>query len=164
MLTVTVTILATSTDIPDDVLTGCFSRTSLRQSAPSLQFPNYNKQGFVTRGRGNSVSTLARPRDGRPGFESWQRWKLFSFAIASRPILEPTQPPYQWVPGALSSVVKTSGREVDHTPPSSAEFKNAWSYTRVYLKVSGLAAWTEDCKRYSLLPLGAVVSLFYELV
>jgi len=31
-------------------------------------------------------------------------------------------------------------------------------------KVSGLAAWSENCKWYSSLPLGAVVSLFYESV
>jgi hypothetical protein len=36
--------------------------------------------------------------------------------------------------------------------------------TRVYPKVSGLAAWSENCKRYSSLPLGAVVSLFCESV
>jgi hypothetical protein len=38
------------------------------------------------------------------------------------------------------------------------------SFTRVYPKVSGLAAWGENCKRYSSLPLGAVVSLFFESV
>jgi lipopolysaccharide export LptBFGC system permease protein LptF len=30
----------------------------------------------------------------------------------------------------------------------------------VYPKVSGLAAWSENCKWYISLPLGAVVSLF----
>jgi hypothetical protein len=40
-----------------------------------------------------------------------------------------TQPPIQWVPGALSLGVKRSGREADHSPPSSTEVKNAWSYT-----------------------------------
>jgi hypothetical protein len=40
-----------------------------------------------------------------------------------------TQPPIQWVPGALSLGVKRPGREADHSPPSSAEVKNAWSYT-----------------------------------
>jgi hypothetical protein len=43
--------------------------------------------------------------------------------------LGPTQPPIQWVPGALSLGVKRPGREADHSPPSSAEVKNAWSYT-----------------------------------
>jgi hypothetical protein len=36
--------------------------------------------------------------------------------------------------------------------------------TSVYPKVSGLAAWSENCKWYSFLPLGAVVSLFCESV
>jgi hypothetical protein len=35
-------------------------------------------------------------------------------------------------------------------------------YMRVYSKVSGLAAWSENCKWYSSLPRGAVVSLFCE--
>jgi hypothetical protein len=37
-------------------------------------------------------------------------------------------------------------------------------HTRVYPKVSGLAAWSENCKWYSSLPLSAVVSLYYESV
>jgi hypothetical protein len=41
----------------------------------------------------------------------------------------PTQPPIQWVPGTLFLGVKRPDREVDHSPPSSAEVKNAWSYT-----------------------------------
>jgi hypothetical protein len=36
--------------------------------------------------------------------------------------------------------------------------------TRAYPKVSGLAAWSENCKWYSSLILGAVVSLFCESV
>jgi hypothetical protein len=35
---------------------------------------------------------------------------------------------------------------------------------RVYPKVSGLAAWSENCKWYSSLPLGAIVLLFCESV
>jgi len=38
------------------------------------------------------------------------------------------------------------------------------NYTRVYQKVSGLAAWSENCKWCSSLQVGAVVSLFCELV
>jgi len=37
-------------------------------------------------------------------------------------------------------------------------------HTRVYPKVAGVAAWCENCKWYSSLPLGAVVSLFCESV
>jgi hypothetical protein len=51
------------------------------------------------------------------------------FTTASRPTLGPTQPPIQWVLGALSSGVQRPGREADHSLPSSAEVKNAWSYT-----------------------------------
>jgi hypothetical protein len=35
--------------------------------------------------------------------------------------------------GVLSLGVKWPGREVDHSPPSSAEVKNAWSYTSTLL-------------------------------
>jgi hypothetical protein len=51
------------------------------------------------------------------------------FITASRRALGPTQPPIQWVPGSLSLVVKRPGREADHSPPSSAEVNNVWSYT-----------------------------------
>jgi hypothetical protein len=53
------------------------------------------------------------------------RWglEIFLFSTASRTALGPTQPPIQWVPGALSLGVKRLGREADHSPPSSAEVK-----------------------------------------
>ena len=41
----------------------------------------------------------------------------------------PTQPPMQWVQGALSSGVKWAGYEVDSAPPSSAQIKNELSHT-----------------------------------
>jgi hypothetical protein len=54
-------------------------------------------------------------------FESRQGLGIFFSTITSRPALGPTQPPIQWVPGALSLEVKRQGREADHSPPSSAE-------------------------------------------
>jgi hypothetical protein len=53
----------------------------------------------------------------------------FLLATTSRPALWPTQPPIQWVPRTLSPEVKRPGREAYHSPPSSAEVKNARSYT-----------------------------------
>jgi hypothetical protein len=47
----------------------------------------------------------------------------------SRPALGPTKLPIQWVPGDLSLREKWPGYEADHSPPSSAKVKNAWSYT-----------------------------------
>jgi hypothetical protein len=63
------------------------------------------------------------------GFDSRRGLRIFLFTTASRTALEPTQPPIQWVPGTLSLGIKRPGREADHSPPSSAEVKNAWSYT-----------------------------------
>ena len=37
----------------------------------------------------------------------------------SRPVLGPTQPPVQWVPGLSRGKVRP-GRSTDHSPPSSA--------------------------------------------
>jgi hypothetical protein len=48
---------------------------------------------------------------------------LFLFTTASRTTLGPTQPPIQWIPGALSLGVMRPGREADHSPSSYAELK-----------------------------------------
>jgi hypothetical protein len=55
--------------------------------------------------------------------------EILLFTTASRPALGPTQPPIQWVPGFLSLGIKRPGSEADHSSPSSALIKNAWSYT-----------------------------------
>jgi predicted membrane channel-forming protein YqfA (hemolysin III family) len=54
---------------------------------------------------------------------------IFIFTTTSRTALGPMQPPIQWVPGTLSLGVKQLGHEADHSLPSSAKVKNAWSYT-----------------------------------
>jgi hypothetical protein len=51
------------------------------------------------------------------------------FTTTSRTALGPTQPPVQWVLGALSLGVKRPERGADHSPQSGAEAKNAWNYT-----------------------------------
>jgi hypothetical protein len=49
---------------------------------------------------------------------------IFLFATASKPALRPTHPPIHYVPEAISPEIKAH-----HSPPSSTEVKNAWSYT-----------------------------------
>jgi hypothetical protein len=64
-------------------------------------------------------------------FRSQQGLGIFLFATTSRPVLGPSQPPIQWVPGTLFLGLKQSRHEADHSPPPSAEIKNAWSYTSI---------------------------------
>jgi hypothetical protein len=97
-------------------------------SVEKMHRDNFTYYLFITN-RDSSVSIATRLRTGRPGFDSRQRLAIFLLTTASRPVLEPTQPPIQWVPWALSLGVKRLGREADNLPPSSAEVKNAWSYT-----------------------------------
>jgi hypothetical protein len=59
-------------------------------------------------------------------FDSRRGLGIFLFATASRPALDTTQP---MAKAAFFPGVKRPGREADHSPPSSAEVKNAWSYT-----------------------------------
>jgi hypothetical protein len=62
------------------------------------------------------------------GFDSRRELGIFLFTTVSRTALGSTQPPIQWVAGTLSLGVKRPGREAGHSPPPSAEVKNAWSY------------------------------------
>jgi hypothetical protein len=63
--------------------------------------------------------------NGRTGFDPRRGHRIFPLTSVSRPVLGPTQPPVQWVPGVLSPGIKARpGREADHSPPSSAEVKN----------------------------------------
>jgi hypothetical protein len=64
----------------------------------------------------------------RPGFNSRQVLQ-YNFLFSSIRALVPTQSLIQWVLEALSPGVKRLGREADHSPPSSAEVKNAWGFT-----------------------------------
>jgi hypothetical protein len=56
---------------------------------------------------------------------------LFLFDIASILALGPTQPSIQWVPGALTPGIRRLGLEANHSPPSSPDDKNTWSYTSI---------------------------------
>jgi hypothetical protein len=58
-------------------------------------------------------------------FESLRGLRIFLFTTTSRPAVGPTEPPFQWLPAALSLGVKRPVCEADRSPPSSAEIKNA---------------------------------------
>jgi hypothetical protein len=95
---------------------------------PNLLFTAYYKVYNIytsNKSRGDSVRTVSTGRT--TGFDSrqWQRRDSFSFTTASRPVLGPTQPPIQWIRGALSPEVKRPRREAGHYSPSpSSEFMN----------------------------------------
>jgi hypothetical protein len=65
---------------------------------------------LYTRSRDSVVGTAGRQRgrSSNPG-----RVKNFLFSTSSRSALGSTQPPIQWVSGALSPGVKRPGREAD---------------------------------------------------
>jgi len=66
---------------------------------------------------------VTKLRAGRPGFDSRQGQGISLFATTSILALRPTQPPIQWVTGAISPWVKRPGREADHSSPSTVEIK-----------------------------------------
>jgi hypothetical protein len=55
--------------------------------------------------------------DDRGSFPEGSKREFLLFAATSRPALGPTQPPIQWVPGALSLGKKRPGWEAGHSPP-----------------------------------------------
>jgi hypothetical protein len=62
-------------------------------------------------------------------FDSRHGLGIFIFATASKPALEPTQPPIQWVLGISSPEVKRPGRKSNLLLPSNIEVKNKRNYT-----------------------------------
>jgi hypothetical protein len=73
------------------------------------------------------------------GFDSRRVLGIFLSTTASRTALGPTQPPVQWVPGALSMGVKRPGCESDdHLPPSSAEVRDC---VETYLHSPDAPSW-----------------------
>jgi hypothetical protein len=90
------------------------------KKSPSFRFPNQNCVRISTKKR---YWTIVVRFGGVGGFNSRQGLGIFFFSTASRPALEPIQPPIQWVLGALSPEVKRPGREADHSSPSSTEVK-----------------------------------------
>jgi hypothetical protein len=93
----------------------------------------YAKCIYLQRGkRDSSVSIETRLRAGRPGFVSSRQGQWWDFSPS------PLRQDLLWVPssllyngywGILPPGIKRLEHESDHSPPASAEVKNAWSYT-----------------------------------
>jgi hypothetical protein len=64
--------------------------------------------------------------------------RIFLFTTTSRTALGPTQPPIQWVPGALHLGVKLPRRESDRSLPSSAQVKER---LELYLHSPNTSSW-----------------------
>jgi hypothetical protein len=60
------------------------------------------------------------------------------FLSPCRSDYEATQPHIQWVPGTLSPEVERSGREADHSPPTSAEVKETCVYISIPTRLHGV--------------------------
>jgi hypothetical protein len=82
------------------------------------------------------------------GFDSRRRLGIFLFITASRTAVGSTQPPIQWVTGALSLGVKRPGREADHSPPPSAEVKE---WVELYLLSPNTPPWQPPLDRAPLI-------------
>jgi hypothetical protein len=117
---------------------------------------------YVLRFPDSSVGIATGLRAERSGFDIRQGLGIFRYRAQTGSGAHPAS--YPMDTGITYPGVKRLEREADHSPPSSAEVKKAWNCTRVYPKVSGLAAWSENCKWYSSLSLDAVVSLLCESV
>jgi hypothetical protein len=90
----------------------------------TIQVPNLVLQLSVQSQDSSVGIALGHGLDDRVlGFDSRQGLEIFLFTTASRTALESTKPRIQWASGVLSLGVKRSGREADHSPPSSAEIK-----------------------------------------
>jgi hypothetical protein len=78
---------------------------------------NYNQALRTPREPGSSVSSVWL-RTGRTRFDPRQRQRIFHLVSMSRPALEPTQPPVQWVTGVLSpGVNRGRGMTLTTNPP-----------------------------------------------
>jgi hypothetical protein len=74
------------------------------------------------------------------GFDFCQGQEILLLSIASTLAMGPTQPPIQWLPGAVSPGVNRQGREADNSRPSSVEVKNG----RAVPPLPHIPSWYRD--------------------
>jgi hypothetical protein len=72
---------------------------------------------------------------GRSEFDSRKRQEISLYSTASSPALHPTQPPVQWVPGALSLGLNWPGSEADQHTYMYCRGQGWWScnFTPLYV-------------------------------
>jgi hypothetical protein len=116
--------------------TRCVQSTSSR----SISLRSILILSYLIFSRDSSVGTaLGYGLDDRGSrVDSRRELGIFLFTTASRTALGPTQPPVQWVSGALSVGVKRPGREADHSPPYSTEVKEC---VELYLHSRNTPSW-----------------------
>jgi hypothetical protein len=108
---------------------GCgLDSTGSGQGLGTCYFKHDNKQSGSIKNR-KFINWATTNFSKKKTCDSWWGLGIFLFTTTSRTALGPTKPPIQWVPGALSLGVKQLRHEADHSPPSSAEVENVWSYT-----------------------------------
>jgi hypothetical protein len=111
---------------------------TILDTALPLKFPQTHYTSYF-HFHHNVMRRMAKPveelsyRLGDTGFKSCRRHETFLFSNTTTPPLEPTQPPIQWLPGALCLGVKQLGHETEHATPSSLKFKNQWCHTSTLL-------------------------------
>jgi hypothetical protein len=102
--------------------------TSLRASSAAYGAPTFCVTCWAWRETVKGTNTVSIPA-------GWSVVRVptgsgnFSLHHRVVPALGPTQYPIQWAPGTHFLVIMRAWREADHSPPPSAEIKNAWSYT-----------------------------------
>jgi hypothetical protein len=65
-------------------------------------------------------------------------WEFFYSSPRPDRLSSLPKPPIRWVPGAHPVGIKRRGREANHSPTSSAEVKNASSYTSTPIRLYGV--------------------------
>jgi hypothetical protein len=70
--------------------------------------------------------------------------EAFLYSTASRPALEPTQSPIQWVPGALPPGINRQWSEALYSPPSGEKVKNCGATPSLLIRLHGTVLYSEQ--------------------
>jgi hypothetical protein len=87
----------------------------------TFNFHRNHRDSFLSRSSSVGIATGYGLDDRLIGVRFPAGLGIFFFDTMSRPALWHTQPPIQWVLGALSLGVKRPGGVADHLPPSSSQ-------------------------------------------